>query len=102
MGESKRRHASRTIKKAPSIAAGWISYQEMVMRPQTSDVQRAECGLAFWAGATILFYSILDCLDPGEEATDADLAKLDAIHKEIDAFASTFDAEVLKRHGNLQ
>jgi hypothetical protein len=88
-----------SIKKQPSIEAGWRSYRDLVMPPDTPDIQRSECRLAFWAGASTLFYSIMDCLDPGEEPTDADEARMAAIHGEIDKFCSTFDAEVFKRHG---
>lgn len=72
------------------------------MHPQAPEAHRADCGLAFWAGATTLFYALIDCLDPGEEPTEADLAKMDAIDAEIRKFAETFDAEVLKRHGGRQ
>jgi hypothetical protein len=89
-------------KKQPSIAAGWRSYREMVMHPQVPDIQVAECNLAFWAGASTLFYAIMDALDPGEEPTAADLQRMENIAAEIDKFASTFDAEVLKRHGGRQ
>lgn len=72
------------------------------MHPQAPEIQRAECGLAFWAGAATLFYSILNMLDEDEEPTADDLACMEAIHKEIERFASTFDAEVHNRHGGRQ
>ncbi len=69
----------------------------MVINKEAGTVQRSEMRLAFWAGATTLFYAIMRMLDPGKERTEADLAKMDALHKEVEAFARTFDAEVVKR-----
>lgn len=93
---------SPSLKKQPSIGAAWQSYRELVLQGRGSDTEQAECLLAFWAGAATLFYSIMDCLDPGDEPTDADLKRMDNIHNEIERFAKTFDAEVLKRHGGQQ
>lgn len=90
------------LKKQPSVEAAWRSYRDLVLRGRMSDAERAECRLAFWAGSSALFYSILDCLDPGDEPTAADLRRMDNIHKEIERFTETFDAEVLKRHGGQQ
>jgi hypothetical protein len=66
------------------------------------ELQRDECRLAFWAGAATLFYALMGGLDPGEEPTEADEAKMKAIDAEIQGFSETFDAEVLKRHGGWQ
>lgn len=88
--------------KQPSIAAAWNSYLEMVLPPTIAPGLRADLRLAFYGGAATLFYSILNALDEGEEPTDADLARMNAINDEIDQFAKTFDAEVLKRHGGMQ
>ena len=90
------------IKKQPSVEAGWRSYRDLVMPPDAPAIQRSECRLAFWAGAATLFYSIMDCLDPGDEPTEADLARMSAINGELRKFAETFDAEVFKRHGGQQ
>jgi hypothetical protein len=43
------------------------------------------------AGSAILFQALLKMLDPGEEPTDADLDKMDAISKELNAFTAAFD-----------
>lgn len=90
------------LKGHPSIAAAWRGYQELVMHPQAPQLQRDECRLAFWAGAATLFYAIMQGLDEGTEPTDADMARMDAIHSEIDRFTRGFDDEVLKRHQGRQ
>ena len=82
--------------KAPSIAAGWHSYRKMAMPPDAPEIQIEECRLAFWAGSAILFQALLKMLDPGEEPTEADLAKMDAISKELNAFAATFGERVME------
>jgi hypothetical protein len=83
--------------KYPSIDAAWKGYVALV---SPTDVEAAR--LAFWTGASVLFYGMLRMLDPGEEPTDADLAKMDRLNAEIEKFAATFDAEVLKRRGGRQ
>jgi hypothetical protein len=83
--------------KYPSIEAAWRGYEKLI-----SPRDKEEARLAFWSGASVLFYAMLRMFDPGDEPTDADLTKMDAINIEIEKFCSTFDAEVLKRHGGRQ
>lgn len=88
--------------KQPSIAAAWRSYRELVLPRTIAPGMRDDLQLAFFAGAATLFYSIIATLDEGEEPTEADLARMDAINNEIETFAKSFDSEVLKRHGGMQ
>ncbi len=83
--------------KYPSIEAAWKGYNALL---SPADVEAAR--LAFWAGASVLFYAMLRMLDPGDEPTAVDLAKMDRLNTEIEKFASTFDAEVIRRHGGRQ
>lgn len=69
----------------PGVAAAWRSYQSL-MGPTG---EREE--LAFWAGASVLFYGLLQSLDQGDEPTDVDLAGMDRLHAEIERFCETFD-----------
>jgi hypothetical protein len=88
---------AEALKKQPSVKAGWESYQRMVLSPTAPDIQISECRLAFYAGATVLFYAIMASLDEGEEPTEADLKRMDNINEEIENFAKTFDETVIKR-----
>jgi hypothetical protein len=88
--------------KAPSIAAGWDGYRKMVIHPQAPEIQLSECRMAFYAGATVLMEAIMKCLDPGEEPTADDMARMASIQKELDDFAATFDEKVYKAHGGKQ
>jgi len=85
----------------PSIAAGWESYRKMIIPATASSVQIEECHRAFYAGAAILFESIMRMLDPGEEPTDADMARMSAIDKELRDFGRGLDAEVFSTHPNV-
>lgn len=85
--------------KQPSIEAGWQSYLKRVVPKDAGHVQVNETRQAFWAGATVLFYAIMQTLDPGDEPTEDDLQRMVNIAAEIDAFAKTFDAEILHRQG---
>ena len=68
------------------IEKEWNDYLLNVMAKDASGVQVEETQKAFYAGAGCLFYALLGFLDEGTEATDADLAKMDALHREIDEF----------------
>jgi len=68
------------------IEAGWVSLRRVAIPPDVSDLQVNEMRMAFMAGAQHLFASIMSVLDPGEEPTDADLRRLDLIHRELENF----------------
>ena len=78
----------------PSIKQGCDAYATLLDYPPAAD---KEIRLAYMAGAATLFYLIIGMLDEGIEPTPGDLQKMDAIHKEIDTFAQTFDVEILRR-----
>ena len=62
-------------------------------------VQLREMQLAFMAGAEHLFSSIMGILDPGEEPTDADLSRMDLIHKELDDWRGRISERVQPSQG---
>lgn len=68
------------------IGAAWDSYQRQVVPTNAGTVQRMECRRAFYAGAEAVFGAILQ-LDPGEEATAADLKMMGEVEAELTAFA---------------
>jgi hypothetical protein len=68
------------------INRAWRAYAERVIPLAASDVQRRECRRAFFAGANALFGHLMTMFDPGEEATDADLARMAAIDAELKQF----------------
>lgn len=85
------------LRGAPSVDAAWRSYMANILPRNASSTHLKETHLAFYAGASILFYAMLNMLDPGAEPTEADLKKMSALDDEIGAFARTFDAAVLQR-----
>jgi len=91
----------RTIK-TPSIAAGWDAYRRLVMDANAPQIQFDECKMAFYAGANVLMESIMHNLDPEAEPTADDYARMDAIQKELDDWAATFDKQVMDRFGGKQ
>lgn len=72
------------------IDAGFVGFRKLVINPQATERQVNEMRLAFFAGAQHVFGSIMTILDPGEEPTDADLFRMDAINKELQQFADEF------------
>lgn len=40
----------------------------------------------FYGGASALFYVFIGLLEPGEEPTEGDLARVTALHDELEAF----------------
>lgn len=77
----------------------WDGYARNVLPKDASDVQRTECRRAFYAGGIALFYKILASLGPGEEPTDADMAMLDAIKAEFEAYGEEI-AELAKKESS--
>lgn len=77
------------------IEAGWVMLRAMAVPPDMPQMQVNEMRYAFMAGAQHLFASIMTILDPGEEPTYADLARLEKIHIELDKFRQ----EMELRHG---
>jgi hypothetical protein len=72
------------------IEAGWLGLRLAVISPTAPPVQLDEMRMAFFAGAQHLFSSILGILDPGSEATDGDMARMDQIHTELREFEKYF------------
>lgn len=83
------------------IEAGWVSLRLAAVPADAPEVQLEEMRNAFFAGAKHLLDSIMYLLDPGsEEPTDADLARMDKIQGELDAFIQTFALRRLPTEGN--
>lgn len=79
------------------IADGWRSYRELVIPTEASATQLTESKQAFYAGATLLFTTMMRSLSKDDsEATPADLQFLDAIQAEIDAFGQEIDQRYIK------
>lgn len=73
--------------KAQTVEEMWQGFARVTLPKGVSDTQRREMRLAFYAGATDLFAHIIHMMDPGVEATDADLVKMDALNTELRAYA---------------
>jgi hypothetical protein len=69
------------------IGAAWREYRLRVIPVHASAVQAQESRRAFYAGAQALLTGILRGLDPGDDPTQADLARMDAIAQELEQFA---------------
>lgn len=69
------------------VAELWQAYADRVMAPNARAVQRQETRRAFYAGATALFFGVVNGLTPGPEPTDEDMRALDVIREELEAFA---------------
>ena len=80
------------------IERGWENYRQMVVPADASPVQIDETRRAFYAGAAVLFHTIMRVLDPSDEPTEADLANMDDISRELDAFGQEIDKHVFGQH----
>ena|SRR5262252_6862858 len=81
------------------IEGGWVSFR-MVITPKAGDVQLQEMRTAFFAGAHHLFASIMTILDAGDEATPRDLARLSAIHEELERFRAELELRAARTKGS--
>ena len=81
------------------VEAGFAAFAHFVVPKDAPAVQLREMQLAFMAGAEHVFSSIMNILDPGEEPTDADLRRMDLIHKELDDWRSRISERVQPSQG---
>lgn len=79
------------------IAEAWKRFEAMVLPASAGEVQRAETRKAFYAGASIMFRTMTGGVSEGDEIRDSDLALLDGIAKEVDAYGLELDRAVLGR-----
>lgn len=64
----------------------WITYRNAVIPKEASAVQLTESRRMFYAGAWSIYQLIMNRLDPGVEATDADLTFMSKLHDEMVEF----------------
>jgi len=74
------------------IEEAWLSYREAVIPKDAGSTQLIESRRAFYAGAHGLFTAIMMILEPGSEATDADLRTMTSIDGELRRFNSQVKA----------
>jgi|SRR5262245_8914465 len=77
------------------IEAGWVGLRLAAIADNAPAAQLEEMRMAFMGGAAHLFASITSILDPGEEPTADDLARMNNIHNELRAFEEEFK----RKHG---
>lgn len=70
-----------------TIASAWDDYRARVLPRMCSAVQVVETRRAFYAGASALMQNLVRGLEGGTEPTEKDLATVDALGEEIQAFA---------------
>ena len=68
------------------IAEAWRTFESEVLPTDAPEVQRTETRRAFYAGARALFAGMVGMLEPGQDTTQADLGKMDAIQEELNQF----------------
>ena len=77
------------------IEAGWVGLRLAAVPDHAPAMQLDEMRMAFMAGAAHLFASINTILEPGQEPTDADMTRMDLIHREL----QHFEVEFARKHG---
>jgi hypothetical protein len=106
MGEAKRRREQltpvekmaeemthRLVDEGLLVKAGFVGFMAACFpNEQPGDLQRQEMEGAFMAGAYHLWASVMNILDPGQEATDRDLARMALIQKELDDYETLIKA----------
>lgn len=71
------------------IEGGWQAFRLTGLPADTPGIQLQEMRKAYYLGAQHLFASIIMILEPGTEATDKDVQKLELIHQELDRFTQS-------------
>jgi len=81
------------------IEAGWAILRGVAVAPDAPQVQIDEMRMAYMAGAQHLFSSMISIMDPGEEPTDADLNRMDLIHRELEAWRKEMELRTQRAEG---
>lgn len=75
------------------IEAGFVGLRILAIPANATPAQVQDMRMAFMAGAQHLFSSILCVLDPGTDATEADLRRMDLIHDELEAYRKEMESK---------
>ena len=70
---------------SPSLSKQWQSFCLACLR-DVGEVQYRETRRAFYAGAGAMFTEMMTMLDPGEEPTEADIANVESLRRELVSF----------------
>jgi hypothetical protein len=70
------------------IKEAWRSYRNEVIPSDAPNIQHIESRRAFYAGAQALLAILMTMLEPGTEATEADIRKMDEIAAELKRFSN--------------
>jgi hypothetical protein len=89
----------RLVDEGKLIEAGWVSLRIHTLPLDAPPVQLENMRNAFMAGAQHLFASIMTVLDPGAEPTEADLSRMDVIHRELETFGKELELRVTRAKG---
>ncbi len=65
----------------------WASFAKQVLLKNVGTVQREEMRRAFFGGAVSLFSLIMNSLEGGDEATEADFKLMDDVKENFDDYA---------------
>jgi hypothetical protein len=69
-----------------TLAAGFAKLARAVMPPDAPPEQRQDSKRFYYAGAQSVFTILANGLDPGDETTDADLARTEALVAELESY----------------
>ncbi len=81
--------------KAQFIKDGWDKYHRIVVPKDAPEIQIKETRQAFYAGAAVLWQSIMVVMSAEAEPTDQDIQYMDDIQTELDAFGAQLDRDLL-------
>lgn len=103
MGEHKKKTDAEQltialIKKGLIIEAGWLSFKTMCMPLSAGEDQIKDMRTSFFAGAHHLFNSLIVSLDEEDsEPTEADMEKMNKVHKELEDFMVELQGQIRNR-----
>jgi hypothetical protein len=82
------------------IEAGWVGLRLFVGLENAPAAQLDEMRLAFMAGAQHLFASMVNMLDPDTDVTEAELMRMELIHRELETFRKEIELRAAPPQGS--
>lgn len=81
------------------IEAGWVALRLHAIPLDAPAAQLDDMRYAYMVGAQHLFSSMLSIMDPGLEETEADVRRMDLIHRELEAFRKEIELRAAQTKG---
>jgi hypothetical protein len=104
MGEAKRRQLVEDVTKKLAddgklLEAGWNGFRALYLQG-AQEAQVNDMRIAFYAGAQHIYGSMMSFMEAGEQPTETDMRRVEALDQEVSEFIEWFKLHIERVEGN--